>query len=59
MGNPAGGLLLLLLGLYLLLAFFSGRLEWLFRIRSAAAASGPGAAPQPVTRRPSTVIRAG
>lgn len=31
-GNPAAGLLVLLAGCYLLLAFFTGRLEWLFNM---------------------------
>lgn len=46
MGNPAAGVLVLLLALYLLLAFFSGRLEWLFRLRELAAEpTGPGGDP--------------
>lgn len=32
MGNPAGGLLLLLVGVMLLLMFVTGRLEWLFSL---------------------------
>lgn len=46
-GNPAGGILVLLLALYLILAFFSGRLEWLFTLpeRVAAEPGGPGADP--------------
>lgn len=57
-GNPAAGLLLLLLGVYLLLAFLSGQLEWLFRLGSAvqtargdAPATGAGA-PGPTAPRP-------
>lgn len=32
MGNPAAGVLVLLAALYLLLAYFAGRLEWLFTL---------------------------
>jgi hypothetical protein len=55
-GNPSAGVLVLLLALYLLLAFFQGRLEWLFRLNELTAAgdtSGPAAEP----RRPSTTGR--
>lgn len=38
-GNPAAGLLVLLVGLYLLLAYFAGRLEWLFSLQKAAGAA--------------------
>lgn len=43
-GNPAAGLLLLLLGLYLLFAFLSGQLEWLFRLGDAIGAARSGTA---------------
>ena len=36
MGNAAGGIVLLLIAVYLLLALFSGRLEWLFRLDQVA-----------------------
>lgn len=46
MGNPAAGILVLLLALYLLLAYFSGRLEWLFRLGELAREpGGPGGDP--------------
>jgi len=45
-GNPAGGILVLLLALYLLLAFFTGRLEWLFKLQTVAREpGGPGSDP--------------
>lgn len=61
MGNPAGGILVLLLALYLLLAFFAGRLEWLFRLSSVTAEPGgpggdPGDAPVPALWRPGTTF---
>lgn len=52
MNTSPGALLLLLLAIYLLLAFFTGRLEWLFRLghdtatayqSTPAAPSAPGA----------------
>lgn len=59
MGNPAAGILVLLLALYLLLAYFGGRLEWLFRLRDLAAEPGgpgdPGNEPVPTLYRPGTV----
>lgn len=59
MGNPAGGILVLLLALYLLLAFFTGRLEWLFRLRAAAkeptGPGDPGDAPVGGFYRPGTI----
>jgi len=63
-GNPAGGILVLLLALYLLLAFFEGRLEWLFSMRENLTEPGgpgdpgdvPASSPRP---RPSTVWRRG
>lgn len=59
MGNPAAGVLVLLLALYLLLAFFSGRLEWLFQLRDVAAeprgpGGDPGDEPAQLDWRPST-----
>lgn len=59
-GNPAAGVLVLLLALYLLLAFFSGRLEWLFRLQTIAREPGgpgedPGDDPAAGLRRPGTV----
>lgn len=38
-GNPAAGLLVLLVMLYLLLAYFAGRLEWLFSLGQAVGAA--------------------
>jgi hypothetical protein len=62
MGNPAAGVLVLLAALYLLLAFFSGRLEWLFAAvaNPAEAVSGdvtgyPNPGLLPTRPRPSTV----
>ena len=46
MGNPASGILVLLLAVFLLLSYFTGRLEWLFRLRDVAKdPGGPGADP--------------
>ncbi len=42
MGNPAAGVVLLLIALYLLLALFQGRLEWLFHLDDRADSAGPG-----------------
>lgn len=56
MGNPAAGILVLLLALWLLLAYFTGRLEWLFslnRLPAASAAAATGGAPA----RPTTTGR--
>lgn len=60
MGNPAGGILVMLLALYLLLAYFSGRLEWLFRLRESVgvaepSGASPGDVPAWTPRRPATV----
>lgn len=51
-GNPAAGLLLLLVGVFLLLSFVTGRLDWLFSLghdveaaRTGAVAASPGATP--------------
>lgn len=56
MGNPAAGILVLLLALWLLLAYFDGRLEWLFHLNQAAQQpGGPGDTPGPAPWRPSTV----
>lgn len=57
MGNPAAGVLVLLLALYLILAYFSGRLEWLFNLRTVATAKpggpgDPGDQPAPQLWRP-------
>lgn len=53
-GNPAAGLLLLLLGVYLLFAFLTGQLEWLFRLGDAiGAARGGTAAVGPASPGPS------
>lgn len=61
-GNPAAGILVLLLALYLLLAFFSGRLEWLFSLRTRLGEPGgpgdPGDLPASSPGRPGTVWRA-
>ena len=46
MSSSPGALLLLLLAVYLLLAFFTGRLEWLFSMASDVSA-GYRAAPTP------------
>lgn len=58
MGNPAAGVLVLLLALYLLLAYFSGRLEWLFRLgalaREPAGPGDPGNVSASVIHRPGT-----
>ncbi len=43
-GNPAAGLLLLLLGVYLLFAFLTGQLKWLFRLGDAIGAAQTGTA---------------
>ena len=56
-GNPAAGLLLLVVGVFLLLSYFTGRLDWLFALgrdvnagRTGAAAPPPAGAP--VAARP-------
>jgi hypothetical protein len=61
-GNPAGGIVLLLIALYLLLAFFGGRLEWLFRLGAdvrggSANAIGGLAGPTGVTPPPVALPR--
>lgn len=52
MSNPAGGLLLLLISIFLLVQFFAGNLNWLFDLKAAvdvaqAGATQPVAAPPP------------
>jgi hypothetical protein len=47
MSGGAGSLLLLLLSVYLLLAYFTGRLEWLFSLGQDVAAGYTGAPPSP------------
>lgn len=43
MGNPSAGILVLLLAVYLLLSFFTGGLDWLFRLGSTVSgAQGTG-----------------
>lgn len=45
-GNPAGGLLLLLLAIFLLVQFFAGNLDWLFNLKGAVdAAATPASQP--------------
>jgi hypothetical protein len=41
-GGAAGGIVLLLIAVYLLLAYFDGRLEWLFTLDKRADATGGG-----------------
>lgn len=55
--DSAGGIVLLLIALYLLLALLSGRLEWLFRLDEFARDTrGPGDLPANVVPlRPSSV----
>lgn len=43
--NTAAGLLLLVLGVYLLLAFLTGQLEWLFRLGAQVSAARAGTTP--------------
>ena len=47
MSNPAGGLLLLLISIFLLVQFFAGNLDWLFRLGSAIDAAQQGSSPAP------------
>lgn len=44
-GNPAGGLLLLLLAIFLLVQFFAGNLEWLFNLKGAVDSASSGSQP--------------
>lgn len=49
-GNPAGGLLLLLLAIFLLVQFFAGNLDWLFKMKAAVDAGvGPPTSPSGAT----------
>lgn len=56
MGNPAGGLLLMLVGVMLLLMYVTGRLEWLFGLaRDVQAGRAAYAAPAAVKAPPPPV----
>lgn len=57
MGNAAGGIVLLLIAIYLLLALLQGRLEWLFHLDERARdTTGPGDL-VPFPLRPTSVGR--
>lgn len=45
MANPAGGLLLLLFAIFLLVQFFAGNLEWLFNLKTAVDTASSGSQP--------------
>jgi hypothetical protein len=44
-GNPAGGLLLLLIAIFLLVQFFAGNLDWLFNLKTAVDTASSGGQP--------------
>lgn len=54
-----GSLLLLLLAVYLLLAFFTGRLEWLFSLGRDVSAGYSGTPPAPSSTAPNARYRNG